>query len=654
MRLPTVLGSTIRDRAKRQAHLQEKLVQRSAGTEEMDKTVCEESTAPTVSQLMELRMTRRAALTGIAAVGAYALFGCATRATEINGSSLTFIESGRFLDETHHVSPGYKVTAVIRWGDPLHTTAPAFNPQAQTAAAQERQFGANNDFIAYMPLPRGSANSRRGLLCVNNEYTTPQLMWPGYTDEGYAKNITREQCETEMAAQGHSIVEIENSDGVWKINRGSAYNRRISALSTVMRVSGPAAGHPRMKTQADTTGARVIGTFGNCAGGTTPWGTVLSAEENIQNYFTGNPGIGREAAAWKRYGIHGRGRQPWGVRFDRFNLDREPHEPNRFGWVVEIDPYDPQSVPVKRTALGRFKHECATTALSHDARVAVYSGDDERMEYVYKFVTQGRYDAQQPAANRDLLDHGTLYVARFEADGRMHWLPLIFGQVMIDARRAADLLGATRMDRPEDVEANPVTGRIYVVCTYNESRKPAEVDAANPRGPNRVGHIIEIVPPMVNGKPDHAAVECHWEFFLLGGDPKNSEHGARYHGAISDNGWVAAPDNVAFDRHGRIWITTDGQSSAAGFADSVYAAETSGPRRGVTRCLFSAPRGAETTGPAFTPDGKTLFISIQHPGSEKGSTIDRPSTRWPDFRPDMPPRPSVVAITHAEGKDIGS
>jgi uncharacterized protein len=636
-------------------------------TVDRDEPVSNPSTAATMSQLIETRLSRRDVLRGIAAAGAYGLFGCATPGPQTSGS-LTFTESGRFMDETHHVAPGYNVRTLIRWGDPLHSDAPAFNPLHQTAAAQERQFGANNDYLAFMPLPRGSANATQGLLCVNHEYTLAPLMWPGYTPEGYAKNITGEQCETEMAATGHSIVAVENRGGQWTVNHASPYNRRISARSTAMRIAGPAAGHPRMSTRADVAGRQVIGTFANCAGGTTPWGTVLSGEENIQQYFTGDASAGREAAAWKRMGINGRGRNLWGRHFDRFNLNKEPNEANRFGWIVEIDPYDPKSMPVKRTALGRCKHECANTTVSHDGRVAAYSGDDERMEYVYKFVTRDRFDAQNMQANRDLLDNGTLYVARFEAEGKMRWLPLVFGlgpltqtngfenqgDVLIEARRAADLLGATPMDRPEDVEVNPASGRVYVVLTYNERRTPDQVDAANPRGPNKSGHIIEIVPPMANGKADHTATECAWEFFIVGGDPKNAEAGARYHGVVSANGWIAAPDNLAFDPKGRIWIATDGQDDWAGFADSLYAAETSGPQRGVPRNFFSCPRGAEVTGPAFTPDGKTLFLSVQHPADEKGSTFDKPSTRWPDFQPDMPPRAAVVAITKADGGEIGS
>lgn len=635
-----------------------------------DDRISNPSTAPTLQQVLALRLNRRDTLKGMAAAGLYGLFGCAAPGTPsaTGDQALTFAESGRFLDETHHVAPGYRVQTVIRWGDPIHAGGPAFRAGLQTADEQERQFGMDNDFIAFMPLPRGSQNSARGLLCVNHERCTPHLAWPGMTPENYTKLMNREQCAVEMASQGHTIVEVERRGGDWHTVTNSPYNRRITLRSTAMRIAGPAAGHPRLRTSADPAGTRIVGTLNNCAGGTTPWGTVLTAEENLHNYFTGEASKGREAPAWKRYGINGRGRYVWGRYFDRFNLDKEPNEPNRFGWIVEIDPYDPKSVPVKRTALGRCKHECATTAISHDGRVAVYSGDDERFEYVYKFVTRDRHNAQNAAANRDLLDHGTLFVARFEANGTLRWLPLVQGQgpltaangfdnqgdVLIEMRRAADLLGATPMDRPEDVEAHQQTGHVYVVLTFNEQRKPDQVDAANPRGPNNYGHIIEIVPPVVNGKPDHAATECRWEFFIVGGDPKNPDHRARYQGNVSATGWVVAPDNVAFDPKGRIWIATDGQDDWAGFADSVYAAETSGPRRGITRNFFSSPRGAEICGPAFTPDGKTLFLSIQHPGDEKGSTFDKPSTRWPDFKPDLPPRPAVIAITKADGGDIGS
>jgi secreted PhoX family phosphatase len=207
------------------------------------------------------------------------------------------------------------------------------------------------------------------------------------------------------------------------------------------------------------------------------------------------------------------------------------------------------------------------------------------------------------------------------------------------------------MDRPEDIEENPLTGRVYVVLTFNERRK--EANLANPRAPNRYGHIIEMIPPTANGRPDHSADVFDWEFFLLGGNPADPTHGARYGGPVSESGWLAAPDNIAFDARGRMWVTTDGQDDWAGFADSVYGIDTDGAGRAVPKCLFSAPRGAEVTGPALTPDGRTLFVAVQHPGDEKGSTFDKPSTRWPDFRDGMPPRPAIVAITRGDGGEVG-
>jgi hypothetical protein len=432
-------------------------------------------------------------------------------------------------------------------------------------------------------------------------------------------------------------------------------------------MSGPAAGHDRLKTNADPSGTKVIGTINNCAGGTTPWDTVLIAEENFHGYFTGDPKATSEARNYKRYGLKNRPRYFWGNHHDRFNIDKEPNEPNRFGWVVEIDPYDPASTPVKRTALGRFKHECATTIVNPDGRVTVYSGDDQRFDYLYKFVTEGRLQPGNREANRDLLDSGTLHVAKFEADGTMNWLPIVFGDgpltaengfhshadVMIETRHAADLLGATPMDRPEDVETNPINGRTYVLCTNNTKRKPEQVDAANPRAKNRHGQIIELIPPGEGKDADHTATQYRWDFFLIGGNPNEAKDGAMYRGEVSKDGWLSTPDNCAFDAKGRIWITTDGQPKS-GMADSVYAADTQGPGRGLTRCFFNAPTGAEICGPTFTPDQRTLFVAIQHPGGDKGSTFDAPSTRWPDFADGMPPRPSVMAITKDDGGEIGT
>jgi len=624
-----------------------------------------------LARLIDRRISRRdvlrMGLAGIVGALGGSFAGSVPRAASFD-STLSFPEIAHGRDETHRVPPGYDAQVLLRWGDPILPGAPNFVPGKPSAEAQALQFGYDNDFLAFMPLPRGSSSSTNGLLCVNHERCTAQLMWPGMQAHNYRRLMRMEHCAHEMAAQGFSVVEIRRQTDEWKVVTASRYHRRISAQRTLMTISGPAAGHVRMQTNADPTGTRVIGTLNNCAGGVTPWGTVLTCEENIHLYFTGDPTAQPDPAALKRYGFGGDPIYVWGHYFDRFNMDKEPNEPNRFGWVVEIDPYDPQSTPVKRTALGRIKHEGATVVVSQDGRIVVYTGDDERFEYLYKFVSDGKFVRDNAAANRELLNKGTLYVARFEANGRMRWLPMVYGQgpltaangfacqadVLIEARRAADLLGATTLDRPEDVETHPGTGAVYVVLTNNHLRTPDQLNPANPRPFNKWGQIIELNPPRVNGTADHTADEFTWEFFLLAGNPSDAVQSARYAGPVSKNGWLACPDNVAFDPRGRIWIATDGQDDVAGLADSLYAADTTGPGRGSTRLFFNAPRGAEVCGPCFTPDGSTLFVAVQHPADEPNSTYAHPSTRWPDFKANMPPRPSVLAITKRGGGEVGS
>lgn len=457
-------------------------------------------------------------------------------------------------------------------------------------------------------------------------------------------------------------------NGAWKAIADSPFNRRISSLSTPMRVSGPAAGHARLKTSGDPDGIKVIGTLNNCAGGVTPWNTVLIAEENFNHYFSGDPAQTAEASNHAQYGVApDKTRFQWARFHDRFNVEKEPNEPNRFGWIVELDPYNPKSDPVKRTALGRFKHEAATVTIAPDGRILVYSGDDERFQHIYRYVSTGRFDAENREANLGLLDDGILSAARFEADGRLIWLPLVWGQgpltaengfhsqadILIEARSAAALLGATPMDRPEDIETNPVNGRVYVVLTNNDKREDAQIDAANPRARNAFGHILELTPPGARGpKADHAADEFRWGVFLLAGDPADAGSGARYHPQTSKDGWLTTPDNIAFDGQGRMWIATDG-ANENGFADGIWASDVDGPGRALTRHFLNVPRGAEMCGPCFTPDDTTLFVAVQHPGQEPGSTFDAPSTRWPDFDAALPPRPSIVAIT-SRGKAIGA
>jgi uncharacterized protein len=624
-----------------------------------------------IGALIEERLSRRALLAAGTAAAALPTAAQDTGNTPGGGpSSFSFPELRHQLAQRDAVAEGHEIQVVVRWGDPVLADAPEFDPLAQTADRQARQFGVNCDYLDFFPLPKGSRSADRGLLVVNHEYASTSLMFPGLGTGRQARHrVTEEQARIEMMGHGGSVVEVRRDGaGRWSYAKDSPLNRRITA-ATPMRIAGPAAGHERMRTSADPEGVRVLGMVNNCAGGNTPWGTVLTAEENFNFYFGGEaaeaPGPQRDH--YRRYGLQKEGAYAWGRVDPRFDLDREPNEPNRFGWVVEFDPYDPDSVPVKRTALGRFKHEGATHAVGRDGRVAFYSGDDERFEYLYRFVTARPWNRDDPAANRDLLDEGTLSVARFEANGTMRWLPLVHGQgpltaengfhgqadVVIEARRAADLLGATPMDRPEDVETNPVSGRVYALLTNNNRRTAEQINPANPRAANLHGHVLEIIPPGA-GTPqvDHAAEEARWGIFLAAGKP-GIDPGARYHRATSDQGWLSCPDNCAFDRRGRIWIATDGAPEAAGVADGLYAADTAGYGRALTRLFYQAPTGAEVCGPCFTPDDTTLFLAIQHPGEDPGSHFDAPSTRWPDFREGMPPRSSVIAIVKRGGGTVG-
>jgi uncharacterized protein len=631
---------------------------------EEDAHPCNTSDNPTFESVLAARVSRRRFLTG--ATTGLVLFCTSSlhppqtaRAQSTSG----FVPVAGSTEDKLITPPGYVHTVLLRWGDPLVAGAPAFDPATQTAAKQAQQFGYNCDFIGYLPLPQGSTSSTRGLLGVNHEFTLPRLMHPGW--DGKPESVTQEMVDIDLAAHGFSVVEIvRGSRGEWTYVRDSPFNRRLT-MATPMAIRGPAAGHPLMRTSADPSGLTVLGTLNNCAGGVTPWGTVLTGEENIWFYFAGKPETLSEEALRSlhaRYRL-GTSRHGWERYHARFNLIKEPHEANRFGWVVEIDPYDPQSVPVKHTAMGRMAHEGATVILSKDGRPVAYMGDDARFEYLYKFVAAGRYEPGDRQANMQLLDSGTLYVARFRDDGSGEWLPLTYGQgplteangfrsqaeVVINTRRAADLLGATKMDRPEDVEPNPLTGKVYCVMTGNANRTPEQVDKANPRPQNKFGHIIELT----EGGGDHAATHFRWEIFLLAGDPQNPEHRAYYQGRTDVNP-LATPDNLAFDDAGRMWVATDGVDDTLGLNDGVWVVETEGPERGRARQFLSGPVGCEVCGPAFTPDQRTFFVAIQHPGVADKATYDKPASRWPDERPDLPPRPSVVAISREDGGTVGS
>ncbi|WP_406469351.1 PhoX family protein [Streptomyces hirsutus] len=572
------------------------------------------------------------------------------------------------------VPEGYDQNVVIRWGEPILRGAPAFDPENQTAEAQAGQFGYNVDFLALLPLKdeRG-----RQLLVANHEYTDEVLMFRGYD----ADNPTREQVEIGWAAHGLGVVVVEEDRRSGKLTPVTRHhlNRRLTATSE-FRLTGPVAGSDLVKTSADPTGRKVLGTLNNCAGGTTPWGTTLHGEENFNQYFAHS-----SRATDKRYGIgNGATERKW-ERFDkRFDLAQEPNEAHRFGYVVELDPYDPDSVPRKRTALGRFKHEGATVRLTHDGRPVVYSGDDERFDYLYKFVGSKRMRHGNSRSAREhnltLLDEGTLYVARItgdspaieidgtgklpkdgEFDGGGQWIPLATAtakgavshvdgmtaeEVFVFTRLAGDKVGATKMDRPEDVEPNPVTGKVYVALTNNSNRgvgSNPKADEANPRNANKHGHVLELTERW--NRPE--STKFAWSLFLVAGDPKDP---ATYFAGFPKDSVspISCPDNVAFDDHGNLWISTDG--AALGSHDGLFGVATRGDRRGELKQFLTVPKGAETCGPIV--QDRRVLVAVQHPGEVDGASVENPGSTWPDG-PGTYPRPAVVAVWRTDGRDIG-
>lgn len=665
------------------------------------------NTAHSFAQLLQQRLSRRTALTAGGLAIAVSALPAASAAPGV--AALPRMLPTRKDDLV--LADGYKPSIVIRWGDALFADTPSTGPAALRAGAilqprselqQARQFGTNCDAIAYFPGPGNS--SRRGVLCVNHEYVQAELAFSGLPATSAARAAGRRQWILDhpqavpwmQSAHGVSVLHVERRTRGWKVAVGGPLTRRVTA-NTPCEISGPARGAEMLRTAADPAGTRVLGTIANCAGGKTPWGTYLTAEENIDDYFGFARSWGSETEDFATLAAHARFPLPenslygWEHVDRRFDVRAEPREALRFGWIVEIDPQNPTAPPKKRTALGRFSHEGANTCLTKDGRVAAYMGDDEKFEYVYKFVSRDRFDPQDRAANMDLLDHGTLYVARFDADGDGEWLPLVWdpngplnaaagfasqADVVIKVRGAADLLGATPMDRPEDIEPSPVTGRVYLACTKNGDRlgerqrdfytnREVElgVDTANPRAKNDFGHIIE----MIEHADDSAATRFRWQVFLLAGDPRSPDsrflsryedvlalplqRGDTYYAGFSDRSNVspiACPDNLGFDPGGKLWIVTDTDDDSIG-NNGCYVVPTTGADRGQLRQIASAPVGAEVCGCEFTPDGRTLFLSIQHPG--EGGTVDAPASHWPDGG-GLPARSAVVAIERDDGEPL--
>lgn len=608
------------------------------------------------------------------------------------------------------VPTGYTAKVLVAWGDSL-TLAGNWNPSgAMTEATQSHCYGCHTDGMHFFPHTENGvhhSSNERGVLCANSEYCDPGLV--NSTTSYATDTITLDMVRAQQAAHGVNVLKISTrATGEWQIVRSSPLNRRITG-NTPCLISGPAAGHPLLQTAADPTGTEVLGTLNNCSNGYTPWGTYLTCEENWNGYFSnetgdvvGVPDIDQKLeiiSGQSRYGVvKGGFGYRWHEADERFRADLHPNEPNRFGWVVEIDPNKPNAKPIKRTAMGRVKHEGAVFFVDANDRIAYYMGDDERNEYIYKFVCA----AKLSQGGRNMLDHGILYVAKFNADGSGTWLPLIWGQngltaangfadqgeVLIKTRQAADRLGATMMDRPEWGAVHPVTGEVYMTLTNNSRRgnTPASsnnpdgttsaasanppVDAANPRPDNDFGHIIRW---RENGSVV-TALTFTWDIFAKCGDKSTTKTlGASYNPAGHD-GYVGnisgddygAPDGLWFDKDGRLWIETDQVGNATGDwvnigGNMMLCAD---PSTGETRRFLTSPKNCEVTGVTGTPDGKTLFVGIQHPGEDWSTSFTENST-WPDSGVNGPttqsyrakvhkPRSGIVVITKDDGGVIGT
>ncbi|MEC5189972.1 MULTISPECIES: PhoX family protein [unclassified Arthrobacter] len=568
------------------------------------------------------------------------------------------------------VPDGFTWQPVIRWGDPIFKDSPDFDLGNQSAAAQARQFGYNNDYTDILEIP--GCKGRRAVLFANHEYTNEAIMFPAAMAAADVRAIG-------AAAHGLSVVELErkNKNKPWTYVKGATLNRRY-LNTTPYELTGPVAGSPLVRTTADPSGRTILGTLGNCSGGTTPWGTILSGEENFNGYFVA-PGT---SAADLRYGLTNKptARQ-WELddpRFDTRNPGFE-NEANRFGWIVEADPFDPASTPKKHSAMGRFKHEGANVIVAESGHVVAYMGDDERFDYLYKFVSKDKYKEGNRKHNMTLLSAGDLFVARFTGDspaadidgkgtvpsdgsfdGMGEWLPLVVGgksavpgmsveDVLVYTRLAADKVGPTKMDRCEDVQPSLLTGKVYVACTNNSDRGKAGKEGAtevNPRTENRDGHIVEITET-----GDQTSTAFTWNLLMVCGDPSTGDV-TYFSGFPADQvSPISCPDNLAFDSVGNLWISTDGAPSGIGKADGLFKVTLDGAERGRVEQFLAVPREAETCGPIIHDEERSVFVSVQHPG-EDGSFADQHSF-FPDYVPAgstpargqvRAPRPAVVQV----------
>lgn len=637
---------------------------------------------PAPMSLAEL-IDRRAMLKGGLLALSAAMVGCsADKPRRSKGRLLSFESIAASSEDKVRVPKGYSAKPVALWGDRILPGSNAqFREDASNSASDQRaQLGMNFDGMEFFPLPDARSNSsEHGLLALNHEYVDRGLIHAA--TPGFA--FTPDQILKEMHAQGVSVIEVQKVLGAWQLNADSKFNRRVTA-ATPIRISGPAAGHDLMRTSLDPKGELIHGTMANCSAGRTPWGTYLSCEENFQEVFShsGKP-TDRDFAYGIREGLSYEWAKasPASPEFQRFDAGLHPNEPNRFGWVVEVDPYDPTSMPAKRTALGRFRHENAALLVAEDGRVVVYMGDDEADQYLYKFVSDGVYDPDPAKRDsmKEVLEKGTLYVAHFDGNKKGRWVELSKrnpalkefqddATILIFARMAAKATGqATPMDRPEWIAIDPFSDRVYATLTNNALRKEKPKDPANPRAANLHGHIIWW--RETAGKSGEA---FEWDVFLLAGDPKSKVETNR---GNLESDLFSSPDGLAFDPRGVLWIQTDisnskvyhpehrkDQKEYKAFGNNQMLAVDRGGKghadKSNIRRFLTGPNGCEITGFSMTPDLRTLFINIQHPGEplDPGNYFNDPAnpTRYSTWPNGTRPRSGLVVITKDDGGLIGT
>lgn len=596
---------------------------------------------------------RRSFLQG-SSVASMALFFSSSIPSMAKENLLGFEAVGISTDDTIKVPNGYEAKVLISWGDRLFSNASVFDEKKliDKKAVENAKFvfGDNNDGMSYFPIN----GDERGVMAINNEYVNPEIMF-----NHFGKQMTKLDVQYEQNCMGVSIFEVvKNKNGYYDVVLDSKYNRRITA-NTTMKLSGPVKNHEDVKTKQDPKGEIVKGTINNCANGQTPWGTYLTCEENFDDFFGSSDKNYILSKSFKRYGIKSDEKKYQWYKFDeRFDVSKNENEPNRFGYIVEIDPFDANSTPIKRTALGRIKHENCELLINKDNKIIAYTGDDENNEFMYKFVTSEKFDPNN--INKNILDSGTLYVAKFygefgEFKGKGEWIELSFGKnglnskngfkdqasILINTRQAASFVGATPMDRCEWIAADNEKKFVYATMTNNKKRQV--VDAANPREKNKYGQIIK----WSYENNDHTSNYFNWAIFALAGNPDNQKGLYKGTNNINTKNKFNSPDGLKFDKFGRMWIQTDGSYSNkgeyAGMGNNQMLCAN--PITGEIRRFLTGPIASELTGITFNQSSTTMFVNVQHPGEKlKGSTFPYGKT----------PRSSVIMIRKLDGGVIGS